>query len=88
MVPLGVAARARDRARLFSDFVMIPCPLSYQSLRTPPGKLLKSRLLICNNRSHNAEVVSSSLTLVTNRSSTYEPSLIGPTRHRSYDWLM
>ena len=87
-MPLGVVARERDRARLFSDSVTLRCPPTYLSQRTPPGKLLKSRLLICNNRSHNAEVVSSSLTLVTNRSSTYEPSLIGPTRHQSYDWLM
>jgi len=39
---------------------------------TPRGKLLKSRVSKINNRSHNAEVVSSSLTLATKIKHSHE----------------
>jgi hypothetical protein len=43
--------------------MVLCCTQSCQLQRTSRGKLLKYKLLKTNNRSHNAEVVSSSLTL-------------------------
>jgi hypothetical protein len=60
-------------AGLLRDSVMLCCTQSYQLQRTPRGKLLKSKVLKANIRSHNAEVVSSSLTLATKSTTCSRP---------------
>src|ERR1700722_14156672 len=61
------SGRRADRrlVGLLRDSVVPCCAQPCQLQRTPRVKLLKYGVVITNNRPHNAEVVSSSLTLPT-----------------------